>query len=393
MVRNRRHEMRMTQTKVWTFLASLAITFLLLQMHFMTVKQEDPPHLNLNHPEDFFEIQDAKRKSSHLVLDRHNWNTVAEKYVPSLLEIRVGDVQHPHSINSKEREFIMDCLTRGKDFALCNKLPKHGLSDNKFFLNIGMSVINIDKTRTDLDKVFKEKFIRNLESLLEFSSVKYLHFIFVTDSHTLQALRKVISHLLSRRLALNVIQDPGWRWRRMRQFPVVKVSYADINHIVGLNQPFTAAMKNVSKLNADEKYSDDLFYIAPMYHGAFLKLDKLIYLDCSDIVFFDDIKLLSEQFSLMGKALIGVGLDKSPHYRSFLGKYVSENPNTKIGLPGEKQGFNTGVVLFDLNKMRNSALYNGMISPERVKEIQEKYRYKFTLGDQDWFTNVGKIRE
>ena len=390
-MRNRRLEMRSASTKCWTLIAITASIFLIIQMHFTNVREESPPPLNLNHPNDFFEIQDAKRKSSHYHLERKNWQVVAEKYVHSLSEVRMGDLQHPQHISSPERTFIKDCLQRGKNFGLCNKIPRLDPSDDKFFLNIGMSVVNIDKTRGDLDSVFKQKFLRNLESLLEFSSVRYLHFIFVTDSHTLLALRKVISHFLSRQVALNVIQDRGWRWRRMREFPVVKVSYVDIKHIVGLNRDFTASMKNVSKLSADEKYSDDLFYIAPMYHGAFIKLDKLIYLDCADIVFLNDIKLLAEQFSMMGPALMGVGLDKSPHYRAFLGEYIYHNPGTPLGLPGPKQGFNTGVVLFNLNNMRNSELYNRMISPEKVKAIQGKYKYKFTLGDQDWFTNLGNI--
>ena len=126
-----------------------------------------------------------------------------------------------------------------------------------------------------------------------------------------------------------------------------------------------------------------------MYHGAFLKLDQLIYLDCSDIEFFDDVRLLSDEFSKMNQAIIGVGLDKSPHYRDFLGGFLQQNPGSPLGLPGDKQGFNTGVVLFDLKGMRASRLYNQMISPEKVKEVQEKYKYKFTLGDQDWFTNLG----
>ena len=380
-MKNRRHERGVLSTKCWTFFTILLLTFLLLEMLFTSVKQKSPPPENLNRPSEFFEPQDAKRKSSHYLLDWKNWNVQAEQYVHSLSKIRIADIKHPHQIHSPDKKFAEDCSFSRNHFGFCDNISKI-VKGEQLFLNIGMSVVNIDK-------VLKQKMVRNLESLLEFSSVKYLHFIFVTDSATLPRLRKLISHFLSKQVAMYVIQDRGWRWRRMKEFPVVKVSYVDLNHIVGLNKPFSKALKSLSKLATSEKYTKDLFYIAPMYHGAFLKLDKLIYLDCSDIEFFDDVRLLVDQFSKMNQALIGVGLDKSPHYRDFLGVFLKQNPGSALGLPGEKQGFNTGVVLFDLKRMRASRLYNKMISPQRVKEIQEKYKYKFTLGDQDWFTNLG----
>ena len=43
---------------------------------------------------------------------------------------------------------------------------------------------------------------------------------------------------------------------------------------------------------------------------------------------------------------MGVGLDLSPHYKKFLAEYIEINPNTELGKPGPRQGFNTGVVLF-----------------------------------------------
>ena len=45
---------------------------------------------------------------------------------------------------------------------------------------------------------------------------------------------------------------------------------------------------------------------------------------------------------------MGVGLDLSPHYKKFLAEYIEINPDTELGKPGPKQGFNTGVVLFRL---------------------------------------------
>ena len=58
--------------------------------------------------------------------------------------------------------------------------------------------------------------------------------------------------------------------------------------------------------------------------------------------------LLESQFedSWSNEAVMGVGLDLSPHYKKFLAEYIEINPETEIGKPGPRQGFNTGVVLF-----------------------------------------------
>ena len=53
------------------------------------------------------------------------------------------------------------------------------------------------------------------------------------------------------------------------------------------------------------------------------------------------------------------------------------------------KGFNTGVVLFDLERMRQSAEYNGFLEAEEVARVMNKYGYHVSLGDQDWFTNIG----
>ena len=53
------------------------------------------------------------------------------------------------------------------------------------------------------------------------------------------------------------------------------------------------------------------------------------------------------------------------------------------------QGFNTGVVLFDLERMRRSAEYNQYLEAEEVARVMNKYGYHVSLGDQDWFTNIG----
>ena len=46
------------------------------------------------------------------------------------------------------------------------------------------------------------------------------------------------------------------------------------------------------------------------------------------------------------------------------------------------QGFNTGVVLYNLAEMRRSALYNSYLTPAMVTMLEKKYMYGYTLAEQ-----------
>ena len=75
------------------------------------------------------------------------------------------------------------------------------------------------------------------------------------------------------------------------------------------------------------------------------------------------------------------------------------------------QGLNTGVVLYHLQRMRESWLYNSYLHPEAVDHLMERflkffsllvhllypsvivirYHLKMSVGDQDWFTALRSI--
>ena len=56
------------------------------------------------------------------------------------------------------------------------------------------------------------------------------------------------------------------------------------------------------------------------------------------------------------------------------------------------QGFNTGVVLYHLENMRSSHLYNEYVNPENghiaTSDLAKKYKYSSHLGDQVSFIRV-----
>ena len=123
---------------------------------------------------------------------------------------------------------------------------------------------------------------------------------------------------------------------------------------------------------------------------AFTSLERIILLDTADLEFFSDILLLDDQFRNMTDEVIGVGQDLSPQYRAMLEQagYITSHPDTVLGLPGRFQGLNMGVVLFMLEKMRKSKLYNSYLNTKMVSVLNRHYKYDMTLSYQDWFTNL-----
>ncbi|XP_023325659.1 xyloside xylosyltransferase 1 isoform X3 [Eurytemora carolleeae] len=144
-------------------------------------------------------------------------------------------------------------------------------------------------------------------------------------------------------------------------------------------------------MSSKDKYKNDFYYIAPLYHLAFTGLDKVVFIDISDMEFTVDIKELYDEFTKLesSPAILGIGLDLSPHYFGYLKSYIESHPGTDIGKPGKNQGLNTGVVLYRLDKMRVNELYNSFLNKQKIDYLVKKFGYPFALAEQDFFTNLG----
>jgi len=116
----------------------------------------------------------------------------------------------------------------------------------------------------------------------------------------------------------------------------------------------------------------------------------MIVIDCQDLEWQSDIVELEGQFDhFRSKNIIGIGNDLSPHYRENLGPYRKLHPGTMIGTPGRFQGFNSGVVLYDFERMRANEDYNKYLEKDNMFELLRMFMYKTVLAEQDWMTNLG----
>ena len=265
--------------------------------------------------------------------------------------------------------------------------PPQEIVHKEGFIDVGFTLINLQRTAT-FGRRFTFKIDRTFSSLMTYSSDTPMHVIMVTDPPSLTSVGTFLQHFITRSLSEGVIFNGG---RNKVWLPKLRFSFVDMEDVKKLDESFVEALKRNTEAKDGEKvdkYSADLFYIAPLYFKAFSNLDRMIFLDVTDLDFFDGIKHLQNQFDNIDKEWMGVGVETTPHYRKFLARYLEDNPQSHLGLPGPQQGLNTGVVLFNLQSMRESQEYRDNLRPDRVDILIRKYGYNMTVGDQDWFTNL-----
>ena len=139
-------------------------------------------------------------------------------------------------------------------------------------------------------------------------------------------------------------------------------------------------------------YSHALFFLSIAIHQVLPEsIHRVIMLD-ADLKFMDDIRNLYDRFELFtSENIIGVGRELQPVYRHTFWAYRKKHLGTRVGEPPPNglTGFNSGVLLLDLDRMRQSELYNSLLNEESLARLTEELSFKGHLGDQDFFTMLG----
>eukprot|EP00090_Calanus_glacialis_P002986 TRINITY_DN12176_c0_g1_i1.p1 TRINITY_DN12176_c0_g1~~TRINITY_DN12176_c0_g1_i1.p1 ORF type:complete len:327 (-),score=72.77 TRINITY_DN12176_c0_g1_i1:66-1004(-) len=253
------------------------------------------------------------------------------------------------------------------------------------------------------------QFERMIESILLHSTGTPLHLIFITEEESMYVITNVLKEEIGKYLSESLIKVPHISIDKnsIGKVPKLKVEFVDIESITskhreeidlmktyfGHHLPPGTVFKNPETgqvIVPTFKYTLDLFYILPFYHQEFpVELEKLIVIDI-DLEFRVDLIHLYQQFKLFSYTqLIGVANDQTPHYFKLSRNFVKQNPGSLVGNPGKLQGFNTGVALYNLAKMRASKEYTSVTSSVSMKKLAEKYMIQGTVGDQDWLTVLG----
>ena len=142
-----------------------------------------------------------------------------------------------------------------------------------------------------------------------------------------------------------------------------------------------------------DKYTHDLYYISPLYHLEFPAHLKRVIVTDLDLEFRIDLAELWGHFSRFSATeVIGIGPDLHPHYFINTQEYRESHPGTHVGSPGRfqvgtiaeeyyhihqvlycpPQGFNSGVVLYNLERMRQSAEYTAEVRLASMAALMDR---------------------
>ncbi|XP_015727350.1 xyloside xylosyltransferase 1 [Coturnix japonica] len=166
----------------------------------------------------------------------------------------------------------------------------------------------------------------------------------------------------------------------------------DVSELTEKLFPIVEAMQKHFSAGSGTYYSDSIFFLSVAMHRIMPKeITQIIQVDL-DLKYKANIRDLFEEFNNFQEgAVIGIAREMQPVYRHTFWQYRRENPQTRVGEPPPDglPGFNSGVLLLNLEAMRRSKLYNQLLEPSMVQKLTEKYHFKGHLGDQDFFTMVG----
>lgn len=244
--------------------------------------------------------------------------------------------------------------------------------------NLNTTKINVAITFTKAQ--FNQNLQSNLrtcvESLLKHATID-INFYIIGDSQSQLIAQNIFKEVDQNRINYEIITLD------------VDLLAKKLHHIV-------SQMQKYFSYSPSSYYGDSLFFLSIGIHKILdPRVDKLIMLD-SDLKFKEDIRHLYELFNeFNSNQIIGIARDAQPVYRHLFWKYRNENPHTRVGSPPPNglTGYNSGVLLLDLSKMRQSSNYNTLIQEESLEKLTQKYYFKGHLGDQDFFTLIGMEHE
>jgi len=291
------------------------------------------------------------------------------------------------------------------------------------YVSLGIIVCNV--TVKGLVKGIMRLFGRLIRSLFTYSKGTSLHIIVITDKKSFSIVHSVVAHTIGKFLSETFVKlDHGLhlpKWAHLSIFPKVWVEFVDLESITEKYRETIDMMKKEYSMNKKEvtlmplepaedgtarvaaissKYSEDLFYIGPFYGYEFTQMDRMIMVD-ADVAVREDLAYLYEYFDQMDSdELMGITTDQAGYYigtTQWILQREKEKNKTFIRTddPIKQRGLNTGVVLYNLEKIRESETMREALKYDNIIQIKSDCYLKyagFQLGDQDFF-NVLMWRE
>ncbi|XP_069184931.1 xyloside xylosyltransferase 1 [Procambarus clarkii] len=171
----------------------------------------------------------------------------------------------------------------------------------------------------------------------------------------------------------------------------IKLVYVSADDFIPEIEDSVTILQEFFTRRTNAYYRDALFFFSLHLHKLLPGLDRVILMDI-DIKVRGDIAELHSHFERFSTSnVIGMTLEQSSVYRHVLSLYRKQHPNTTLGSPPTKggfPGFNSGVVLVDINKLRKCEVISRYLSKSKLTERTSYYGFQGHLGDQDLYTLI-----
>lgn len=161
------------------------------------------------------------------------------------------------------------------------------------------------------------------------------------------------------------------------------MQYYDVHKLAVQLEDIVSVMSPKFSSKPGTYYSDALFFLSLGLHRIASPNQKFAVMLDVDTKLRKDVKELFKEFDSFGnEALFGLAPELTPVYRHVLYVYRTQNPNTIFGeahSAGGYPGYNSGMVLFNLERLRNSLEYDQIVGGNMVEHLSEKYSFKVSI--------------
>ncbi|KAI2808776.1 Xyloside xylosyltransferase 1 [Blomia tropicalis] len=175
-----------------------------------------------------------------------------------------------------------------------------------------------------------------------------------------------------------------------RHRPLTKYFFIDTATIESKLEKLLPTLRTYFTHKPNSYYSNALFFYSMVLHQVIPRqvADRLILLDVDVQLDANLLELFEEFGRFQPTQVMGIAHEQQPVYRHILNEYRHSNENTTAGSPPPTgfPGYNSGVLLLHLRKMRESFLYNSLLNDVLITHLCRKYRFRGHLGDQDFYT-------
>jgi len=208
----------------------------------------------------------------------------------------------------------------------------------------------------DVNPIASTDYIKTLEWILIYSTVP-IKFHIITNEDSVKYVDKIMEKI-------NMTSNCDFTHTIMTLSHIIDVTNNEICPKLGTRTEFCEVLMGT---------------MTPLlFPYLFLNLDHVVYVDRS-LVFQDNIGLLYPILEKVKRSKAGIAMapEQTKAYMQAFAAWQKMNPSTKIGRPppNGKPGFNSDLIVMDLEKLRASASYKGFFNIARLTKLVKTYSY------------------